>query len=440
MAKFNRRMALQGLGASIGLPWLESLAKATGTMVPAQAGQPPVRLAWLYVPNGVHLPNWRPNSEGKLTELPATLKPLEAVRNQLTVLTGLTADKARPNGDGPGDHARALSAFLTGCQARKTDGTNISSGISVDQVAAGGMGHLTRLPSLEIGAEAGAMAGNCDSGYSCVYSSTMAWRSSSQPLPKEVNPAQVFDRLFGATADENRKDKDRLRRSVLDAVTKDASSLRGKISAGDKRKLDEYLDSVRDIELRMARAEKLPPPAKPPIDRPKGVPASYGEHLELLTDLLVLAFQTDTTRVATFVLANEGSNRPYPWLQVPDGHHDLSHHGKNGLKQEKIAKINLFHAGMLARLGTKLAAVREGEGSLLDHCLIAYGSGNSDGDRHNHDDLPVALLGGSKLGVEGNRHVIHPKETPITNLWLAMLAKAGIQRENLGDSTGLLKI
>jgi hypothetical protein len=268
----------------------------------------------------------------------------------------------------------------------------------------------------------------------------MAWRSSSQPLPKEVNPAQVFDRLFGATADENRKDKDRLRRSVLDAVTKDASSLRGKISAGDKRKLDEYLDSVRDIELRMARAEKLPPPAKPPIDRPKGVPASYGEHLELLTDLLVLAFQTDTTRVATFVLANEGSNRPYPWLQVPDGHHDLSHHGKNGPKQEKIAKINLFHAGMLARLGTKLAAVREGEGSLLDHCLIAYGSGNSDGDRHNHDDLPVALLGGAKLGVEGNRHVIHPKETPITNLWLAMLAKAGIQRENLGDSTGLLKI
>lgn len=440
MAQLNRRAALQGLGATIGLPWLESLGRAAWDAGNPAAGKPPVRLAWLYVPNGVHMPNWRPGTEGKLTELTPTLKPLETLRNQVSILTGLTADKARPNGDGPGDHARALSAFLTGCQARKTDGTNISSGISVDQVAAGSIGHQTRLPSLEIGAEAGAMAGNCDSGYSCVYSSTMAWRSSSQPLPKEVNPALVFDRLFGVAADENRKDKDRLRRSVLDTVSKDAGSLRAKISVNDRRKLDEYLDSVRDIEVRMARAEKLPPPAKPSIERPKGIPAAYADHLELLTDMLVLAFQTDTTRVATFVLANEGSNRPYPFLEVPDGHHDLSHHGRNAKKQEKIAKINLFHTGILARLATKLSAIREGEGSLLDHCLIAYGSGNSDGDRHNHDDLPLVLVGGSKLGVEGSRHIVYPKETPITNLWLAMLAKAGIQRDRLGDSTGILKV
>ena len=439
MSQVTRRTALTGMGVTVGLPWLESLGRAMGEAA-IPAGQPPTRLAWLYVPNGVHMPNWAPKTEGKLAELPATLKAFEAIRGSLTVHTGLTADKARPNGDGPGDHARALSAFLTGCQAKKTDGTNIHSGISVDQVAASGMGHFTRLPSLEIGAEAGAMAGNCDSGYSCVYSATMSWRSATQPLPKEVNPALIFDRLFGVSEDANRKDRDRLRKSVLDTVMKDATGIRGKVAVGDRRKLDEYLDSVRDIELRMARAEKLPPPAKPTIDRPKAIPAAYSEHLELLVDLLVLAFQTDSTRVATFVLANEGSNRSYQFLQVPDGHHDLSHHGKNATKQEKIAKINLFHAGIFGRLGTKLAAIREGEGTLLDHCLIAYGSGNSDGDRHNHDDLPIAVLGGNKLGVVGNRHIVHAKETPLANLWLAMLQKAGIQRTALGDSTGLLKV
>ena len=270
MSQFTRRTALTGMGVTVGLPWLESLGRAMGEAA-IPAGQPPTRLAWLYVPNGVHMPNWAPKTEGKLAELPATLKAFEAIRGSLTVHTGLTADKARPNGDGPGDHARALSAFLTGCQAKKTDGTNIHSGISVDQVAASGMGHFTRLPSLEIGAEAGAMAGNCDSGYSCVYSATMSWRSATQPLPKEVNPALIFDRLFGVSEDANRKDRDRLRKSVLDTVMKDATGIRGKVAVGDRRKLDEYLDSVRDIALRMARAEKLPPPAKAfwaPAQRP----------------------------------------------------------------------------------------------------------------------------------------------------------------------------
>ena len=333
----NRRRILTGMGATVALPWLEGLTSA------AAPATPPKRLAFMYVPNGVHMPDWRPAAPGVMTVLPPTLQPLEKLRDDLVVLSGLTADKARPHGDGGGDHARALAAFLTGSQARKTDGTDIRAGLSADQVAASRLGHLTRLASLEIGSEAGAMAGNCDSGYSCVYSSTMSWKSATQPLPKEVDPKLVFDRLFGQSNDPRRKERDRVRKSVLDHVLTESKSLAGGLGASDRRKLDEYFSSVREIEERIARAEKLPPAPKPEFGRPAGVPASLPEHLRLLCDLLVLAFQTDSTRVATFVLANEGSNRPYPFAQVSEGHHDLSHHGNDKSKQEKISKINLFH-------------------------------------------------------------------------------------------------
>jgi len=429
----SRRRILTGMGAVVALPWLESMGRA---LAPAS---PPRRMAFIYVPNGIHMADWRPGNPGALSALPPVLQPLEKLREQLVVLTGLTADKARPHGDGGGDHARALAAFLTGCQARKTDGTDIRAGVSVDQLAASRIGHLTRLGSLEIGAEAGAMAGNCDSGYSCVYSSTMSWKSATQPLPKDVDPRLVFDRLFGQSSDPKAKDRDRVRKSVLDHVLAESKSLAGELPPSDRRKLDEYFNSVREIEERIARAEKLPPAPKPEFGRPAGVPASLPDHLKLLSDLLVLAFQTDSTRVATFVMANEGSNRPYPFAQVSEGHHDLSHHGNNKAKQEKISLINRFHTTQLAYLAEKMKAVREGEGTLLDNCLIAYGSGNSDGNAHNHDDLPIAMLGGKAAGIKGGRHLVFPKETPLANLWLAMLDRAGLSANRLGDSTGVLE-
>jgi len=426
----SRRRILTGMGAVVGLPWLESMAAA---VAPAS---PPKRMAFLYVPNGVHMPDWRPGSPGALTTLPPILQPLEKLRDNMVVLTGLTADKARAHGDGGGDHARALAAFLTGCQARKTDGTDIRAGVSVDQLAASRIGHLTRLGSLEIGAEAGSMAGNCDSGYSCVYSSTMSWKSATQPLPKDVDPRLIFDRLFGQSDDPKRKDRDRLRRSVLDHVLAESKSLAGDLPPSDRRKLDEYFNSVREIEERIARAEKLPPAPKPEFGRPAGVPASLPEHLKLLSDLLVLAFQTDSTRVCTFVFANEGSNRSYPFLDVPEGHHELSHHGSNPAKQEKIRRINRFHAEQLAYFLGKLDAAREGESTLLDRSMVLYGSGIGDGDRHNHDDLPILLAGGGGGSLHPGRHVVHEPRTPLTNLFLGMLDGLGCHVDRLGDSTG----
>jgi hypothetical protein len=435
----SRRTVLKGLGAAVSLPWLEAMgpltAWAAGTPVAKAA---PNRMAFLYVPNGKNMADWTPSEEGRTFELPSTLQPLAPVKDHILVLTGLTADKARPNGDGAGDHARALAAFMTGCQPRKTDGTNIRAGISVDQVAASRIGEQTRLPSLEIGCEQGAMAGNCDSGYSCVYSSTMAWRSATQPLPKEINPKLVFERLFGSGPDALRAQRDQKRKSVLDFVREDTGDLRRQLGATDQRKLDEYFSAVRDIEQRIARAAQLPEVKAPDAPKPAGAPASYEEHLHLMADLLVLAFQADVTRVCTFALANEGSNRPYPFIGVPDGHHNLSHHENNPRKKESIAKINRFHVSQLAYLLTKLKSIQEGDGTLLDHCMIAYGSGNSDGNRHNHDDLPVLLAGGGCGTIKPGRHIRYPKETPLNNLWVTMLDRLKIGVPSLGDSTGRL--
>jgi hypothetical protein len=436
-AWISRRTLLHGLGVSLALPWLEAmvpLARAIST----PEKKSPVRLAWLYVPNGKHMPDWTPKEEGANFTLTPTLSPLSKVKDDLLVLTGLTADKARPHGDGGGDHARALAAFLTGSQPRKTDGTDIRAGISADQVAAGRVGHLTRLPSLEIGGEPGAMAGNCDSGYSCVYSSTMSWRSATTPVPKEVNPKLVFERLFSTTPDADRARRDARRKSILDFVQEDAASLKNQLGASDQRKLDEYFSCVRDVEQRIERAAKLPPVETPNIKLPPGVPGDVQEHLRLMADLMVLAFQTDTTRVSTFVLNNEGSNRPYSFIGVREGHHDLSHHENNPEKQKKISQINRFHVQQLAYLLERLAGIQEGAGTLLDNCLIAYGSGNSDGNRHNHDDLPILLAGKGGGTVKTGRHLRFPKETPLNNLWLSMLDRVGTEIDQLGDSTGRL--
>jgi hypothetical protein len=382
--------------------------------------------------------DWTPATEGANFECPSILKPLDSLKSKFNILTGLTADKARSNGDGPGDHARALASFLTGCQPRKTDGTNIRAGVSVDQVAAAQLADRTRLPSLEIGCEQGAMAGNCDSGYSCVYSSAMAWRSATQPLPKEVDPKVVFERMFSNEPDAIRVQRDRKRRSILDFVREDSKSLSGKLGSNDVRKLDEYFSSVRDIESRIERAEKMPPVKRPEYPAPTGVPKDYTEHLKLMSDLMVLAFQADVTRVCTFVFANEGSNRGYGLIGVPEGHHDLSHHGNDQAKKDKIRQINTFHVQQLAYLLERLNSITEGDGTLLDHSMIAYGSGNSDGNRHNHDDLPILLAGSGCGTIATGRHIRYPKETPLNNLWLAMLERIECRIDKLGDSTGVL--
>jgi hypothetical protein len=432
----SRRTVLKGIGALVSLPWLEAMGLDSCNAASGFAA--PNRMAFLYVPNGKNMADWTPKTEGTDYELPAILEPLAPVKSEILVLTGLTADKARPHGDGGGDHARALAAFLTGCQARKTDGTDIRAGVSVDQVAASRLIHQTRLASLEIGCEQGAMAGNCDSGYSCVYSSTMAWRSATQPLPKEVNPKLVFERLFGNGPDALRAQRDLKQKSILDFVREDAGDLRNKLGANDQRKLDEYFSAVRDIEQRIANAQKLPPVKVPDVAKPTAIPPSYEEHLRLMADLLVLAFQADVTRVCTFVLANEGSNRPYPFIGVPEGHHDLSHHENNPKKKEKIRDINKFHVRQFAYLLTRLQSIKEGDGTLLDHCMIAYGSANSDGNRHNHDDLPILLAGKGCGTIKPGRHIVYPKETPLNNLWLSMLDRMSIKTAKLGDSTGHL--
>jgi hypothetical protein len=437
MTHISRRTVLKGLGAAVALPWLEAMAPLTA--LAASAPTPPRRLAFLYVPNGVNMAEWRPKAEGPLSALPSILKPLEPVKDRLLVLSGLTADKARPHGDGPGDHARALAAFLTGCQPRKTDGADIRAGISADQVAAARLGDQTRLPSLEVGCEPGRQAGSCDSGYSCAYSNTISWRSATTPLPKEINPRLVYERLFSTAAPAERAARDLRRQSVLDFVREDAGSLQAQLGANDRRKLDEYFSSVRDVERRIARSAKLPEVKLPGgTKRPDGVPAHYDDHLRLMCDLLVLAFQTDVTRVCTFVLANEGSNLPYPFINVPEGHHDLSHHQNNPVKLAKIRDINTFHIKHLARLLTRLRSIREGDGPLLDQCMIAYGSGNGDGNRHNHDDLPVLLAGGGGGTFRSGRHVRYPNETPLNNLWLALLERMGVHTSQLGDATGAL--
>jgi hypothetical protein len=438
-----RRTVLKGLGAVMALPWLEAMGLQTSWA----AGNTPVknaapnRMAFLYIPNGVNMDGWRVGAEGALpTKLPPILAPLNNVRSNFSILTGLAADKARPHGDGGGDHARAMSAFLTGAQPRKTDGANIRAGISADQLAASRIGDRTRLASLEIGTEASKLAGGCDSGYSCIYQSNISWRSATQPMPKEVNPKLIFERLFGSGSDVERQRRDAQRKSVLDAVREDYRELNVRLGADDQRKLDEYFTAVREMEMRIAKSgtdgqSKLPVGALPP----KGIPESYAEHLRLLADLMVLAFQTDTTRVATFVLANEGSNRSYPFIGVRDGHHSISHHGHDPVKLSKIQDINVFHATQLAYLLERLKSVKEGDGNLLDHSMIVYGSGNGDGDRHNHDDLPVLLAGGGCGTLKQGRHIVYQKDTPINNLWVSMLNRMDIRDVQLGDSTGELK-
>jgi Protein of unknown function (DUF1552) len=443
--RLTRRTVLRGMGAAIALPWLEAMAPVgawADGLSSDKGNATPKRMAFLYVPNGVHMADWTPKESGPGFQIPPTLKALEAYKDQLLVLTGLAQNNADALGDGPGDHARSLACFLTGTHPLKTNGAGIRVGISVDQAAAQVVGRQTRLPSLELGIERGAQSGNCDSGYSCAYSSNISWRSANMPMAKEINPKLVFDRLFasrsrsGSAADRIKREL--YQRSILDLVLDDAQQLHKRIGMSDRRKIDEYLTAVREVEMRITQSEKAAKslPANG-LTRPKGIPDDVGEHIRLMFDLIALSFQCDATRICTFMYANEGSNRSYPSIDVTDGHHDLSHHGGDVKKHEKLKIINRFHIEQFAYLLGKLKSISEGPRSLLDTAMIVYGSGISDGDRHNHDDLPVLMAGKGGGTIKPGRHLkVEPQ--PLNNLFLAMLDRLGVSLDRLGDSTGRL--
>ncbi len=441
-SRLTRRTVLRGLGVSLALPWLESLAPRA-VAGPAVGASGPQRMAFMFVPNGVHLPDWTPSQDGYGFDLPHILSPLASVQDDLLVISGLTHDKGRANGDGPGDHARSASVFLTGAQPRKTAGENIRSGVSVDQVAAQAAGTATRFASLELGCEAGRSAGNCDSGYSCAYSSNVSWSSESTPVAKETNPRLVFERLFGDGAargrDQNAARREELKKSILDFISEDARKLQSKLGSNDKQKLDEFLNGVREVERRIERADDDP---KISIDVdypiPKGTPSDYGQHIRLMCDMMVLAFQTDRTRIATCMLADAGSNRSYRQINVADGHHDLSHHRGDAAKHAKIREINRFHVSQLAYFLQKLKSTPEGDGNLLDKSMICYGSAISDGDRHNNENLPVLLAGHGGGQIDTGRHIRVAPETPMCNLFMSMLDRFGTPVDFMGDSTGRL--
>lgn len=445
MIKVTRRTMLRGLGTAMALPWLESMfpAKAFGAAAKAAAG--PRRAAWLYVPNGVHMPDWTPAQVGVNYVLPPTLKPIAAFKDRILMASGLVCDKANANGDGPGDHARAMSAFLTGSQPRKTGGANIRLGVSIDQAIAEKVGHLTKFPSLEMGIEEGKQVGQCDSGYACAYSHNISWRSETTPVLKDCNPQSVFDRLFGnhdprETA-EARARREAQRKSVLDFVMDDARAVQGRIATTDRRKVDEYMASIREIEVRLAKTSNEPA-AKPPegaVRPPEKKPREYPDHAKLMLDMMVLAFQGDLTRVITFPFASEGSDQTYPWADANVPHHGTSHHMGDPAKQALIAKINVFHMKQLAYLLDRLDSIEEGNGTILDNSMIAYGSGNSDGNRHNHDNLPVMVVGKGGGSIQTGRHVRFENQ-PVTNLWLAMADRMNATYEKLGDSTGKLNL
>jgi hypothetical protein len=438
--QISRRAVLRGVGAAVALPLLEAMAPLR--VFAGENPAPPLRMAFFSIPNGVNNTYWFPKDVGSTYTLPKTLASLEPVKGDLLVLSGLAHDKARANGDGPGDHARSNATYLTGCQARKTDGKDIRAGVSVDQLAAEKLGAKTRLASLELGCEKGAMAGNCDSGYSCAYSSAISWKTPTLPLPKEINPRAVFTRLFGdpnqIAEDRDRAKQALYRRSVLDLVGDDAKSLDRDLGMADRRKLEEYLEAVRSIEKQIQSAEKDDARRLPAMEAPEGIPTEFPVYLRLMMDLLVVAFQTDTTRISTFVMANEGSNRTFPWIEVRDGHHSLSHHGGNVEKTDKIQKIDQFYVEQFSTLVQKMKATPEGEGSLLDNSMLVYGGSIGDGNRHNHDELPVVLAGRGGGTLRAGRHVKLAEPTPMTNLYMAILRRAGVKVERVGDSTGEL--
>ncbi len=442
----SRRTVLRGIGATIALPLLDAMAPSLARSAFADAGTSvafPRRMATFFLPNGMNMDQWLPRATGESFDLSPTLEPLRPFKDQLTLLQGLALANAEALGDGAGDHARSCAAFLTGAHPHKTAGQDIHLGISADQVAAQAVGGETRLPSLELGMDKGGVAGQCDSGYSCAYVSNVSWRTPTNPVPHEVSPAAVFSRLFGSDDPEDNPQVQsrrlRERKSILDFVSDDTTALSRRLGRSDQQKLDEFTTAVREVELRVQRAmtfKQVQPPAD--AKRPTGVPDDFTEHMRLLCDMLVLAFRMDLTRISTFMVAPDTSDRVYRWLGLSDGHHALSHHGGNPQKMEGVAKIDLYHMQQFAYFVQRLQDTKEGAGTLLDNCMVMYGCGIGDGNRHNHDELPVLLAGRGGGTITPGRQLRYSRGTPLCNLHLSLLDRMGVKAPRFGDSTGLL--
>ena len=451
-ASLSRRRFLRGLAACVALPALESWLPArlfgaessvVGNLARTASGAP-LRMAYVYFPNGAIQPAWWPEGEGKDFELGRTMQPLAKVKHQLQILGGLDHVNATPGPDGAGDHARAGGTFLTGVRVKKTAGSDIRAGISIDQVVAQQIGHLTRFPSLELTCDAVRKSGNCDSGYSCAYQYNLSWRSPSTPVAPEPNPRLLFERLFGAGAPgeraESMKRRQEQQRSILDFVLDDAHSLEKQLTYRDKQKLDEYFVSVREIEQRLEAAERFGAAPDPQIATPAGIPASFEEHVQMMFDMMILAFQTDSTRIATFLLANEGSNRTFPEAGIVEGHHYLTHHQNKQDMIDKVAEIDQWYMRQLAKFLEKMEQTADVDGkSQLHNSMIVYGSGNADGNRHTHTNLPV-ILAGSGGGTLTPGRFTKFGGVPMSNLLLSLADRMGAQGvERLGDSTGRVK-
>ncbi len=434
-----RRTFLRGAGATLALPLLDAMvpAMAATRLTPAN---PAVRIGFVYVPNGIIQKSWLPSKQGPGFEFPATMKALEPFRDKLNVLSGLAQINGQALGDGPGDHARAGATWLTGVHPKKTEGADIHAGVSADQIAAREFGKTTQLASLELGLEEQSLVGGCDSGYSCAYTNTISWRSPTIPNPVEVNPRAVFERLFGdgdSTDPASRLKRMQEDSSILDYVRASVKRLQPDLGVRDNRKLTEYLDGIRDIERRIQKAEQQNATMKMPVlQRPAGIPEDFEEHAKLMSDLLTIAFQTDMTRVITYMLAHEGSNRSYRSIGISDGHHSLTHHQNNQDKIARVIEINELHVKIFSYLVEKLNSTPDGDGTLLDHSMILYGSSISDGNAHTHDDLPLVMVGGAAGQIRCGKHIRYAKDTPMNNLLLTILDKAGVRTEHLGDSTG----
>lgn len=445
----NRRRFLRGLGACVALPAFESFklfaseaaAKARLATTPSGA---PLRLGVVYFPNGAIQSTWWPTGEGTEFEFNQTMQPLAALKDRLQVLGGLDHVNATPGPDGAGDHARASGTFLTGVRVKKTAGSDIRAGVSIDQLIAQKVGHLTRFPSLELTCDSVRKSGNCDSGYSCAYQYNLSWRSPNTPVAPEPNPRLLFERLFGAGAHGERAKSLRRRqqeeRSILDFVLEDAHSLEKQLSYRDKQKLDEYLVSVREIEQRIQKAEQRGDVPDPAVTTPEGIPPSFEDYVQVMFDMMALSFQTDSTRIATFLLANEGSNRPFPEIGIAEGHHSLTHHQNKKELMDKVAQIDQWYVKQFARFLEKLELTRDVDGnSLLHNSIILYGSGNADGNRHTHTNLPVILAGKGGGALSGGR-LAKFNSVPMSNLLLGLADLMGAEGiERLGDSTGHLQ-
>jgi len=408
----------------------------------AQTSVAPVRLAFSYVPNGIVMTDWTPKASGRNYEFTRILRPLEKFREDIFILSRLALQNGKPLGDGAGDHARAGASFLTGVHCKKTAGSDIQAGISADQIAAAKLSGTTRFASLELGCEDSRTVGECDSGYSCAYSNSISWRTPKTPMPPEINPRAAFERLFG-TEDlsldpETRARRASNRKSILDIVTADTQNLLKTLGPADRHKIDEYLYSVREIEQRIDTAEKENRLVPPPIEKPTGIPFAFPDYVKLMYDLQVVAFQSDLTRVATFMIGHEGSTRVYPEIGIPDPHHPLTHHRNNPEWIEKVTRINCLHAELFAYFLERLKSTKDGDGTLLDHSMVVYGSGLSDGNKHDHDDLPVVLAGRGGGSLKPGEHLIYPVGTPMTNLYFALLDRLGVRPDSIGDSTGKL--